>query len=103
MNDQLKTLIIDDTRYETKHTKKFERRKQYAAPDPKKLLAFIPGVIVGIHVQAGQEVQRGDEVLVLEAMKMRNAVCALHDGRIKEVLVHSGERVQKHQLLVEFE
>ncbi len=103
MNDELKTLIIDDTRYETKHTTKFDRRKPYVAPNPKQLLAVIPGVIVEVRIREGQTVQWGETLLALEAMKMNNAVCALHDGKVKRIHVKTGDRVQKHQLLVEFE
>jgi biotin carboxyl carrier protein len=103
MNDELKALTIDDTRYETRHTLKFERRKPYVAPDPKQLLSFIPGVIVEVKVKPGQRVKWGETLMVLEAMKMNNSIVALHDGTVKNILVQTGDRVQKHQLLLEFE
>lgn len=103
MSDELKILTIDDTRYETRHTLKFERRKPYVAPDPKQLLSFIPGVVVDVTAKQGQRVKWGDTLLVLEAMKMKNSVSAPSDGIIKRILVQAGDRVQKHQLLIEFE
>ncbi|MCZ7554823.1 MAG: acetyl-CoA carboxylase biotin carboxyl carrier protein subunit [Bacteroidia bacterium] len=103
MSDELKTLTIDDTRYETRHTLKFERRKPYVVPDPRQLLSFIPGVVVDVIVTQGQRVKWGDTLLILEAMKMKNSVSAPSDGVVKRILVRQGDRVQKHQLLIEFE
>ncbi len=103
MSDEFKTLVIDDTSYETRHTSKFERRKPYVAPDPRQLLSFIPGVIVEVQAHVGQKVKWGDAILILEAMKMKNAVCAPRDGTIKKIYVKAGDRVQKRQLLLEYE
>lgn len=98
-----KTLIIDDTAYETRWTGKFARRRGYEPTDPKKLLAFIPGVIQAITVRPGQRVRRGDSLLVLEAMKMKNDVTAPHDGVVKAIPVSLGQMVTKGELMIEFE
>ncbi len=97
------SLIIDDTVYTTKLTNKYKMRKPYAAPDPKKVNAFIPGIIRDITVKKGQNVKEGDKLLVLEAMKMKNTVTAHREGRIKEIKVQCGDMVLKNQLLIEFE
>lgn len=99
----IQTLVIDDARYQTRYTPQFLRRKKYVAPDPKKLLAFIPGVIQAIHVEKSQRVRWGDSLLILEAMKMKNDVSAPFDAVIKAVHVKKGEMVMKNQLLIEFE
>ena len=96
-------LVIDDTAYETQMTEKFLRRKPYSPPNPKHMLAIIPGVIHEIYVHPGQQVRWGDSLLVLEAMKMKNDVTATLDGTIKAVLVKKNEKVVKNQLLIEFE
>ncbi|PLX32781.1 MAG: acetyl-CoA carboxylase biotin carboxyl carrier protein subunit [Ignavibacteria bacterium] len=98
-----KALVIDDTAYETRFTTKFLRRKSYAPPNPKHVLAYIPGTIQEIYVTPGQQVKWGDSLLVLEAMKMRNDVTADIDGTIKSVNVSQNEKVMKNQLLIEFE
>ena len=105
MSDEQKNnrLVIDDTPYETRFTRKFEERKPWQAPNPRHVLAFIPGEIVEIHVQAGQKVSWGDGLLVLEAMKMRNDVTASMDATIKSVNVKKGDKVMKNHLLIEFE
>jgi biotin carboxyl carrier protein len=99
----IKTLVIDDARYQTQFTAKFLRRKKYAAPDPKKLHAFIPGIIQKINITTGQKVRWGDSLLILEAMKMKNDVTAPFDTTIKAIHVKTGAMVMKNQLLIEFE
>ena len=64
--------------------------------------APIPGVIVAIAVKPGAKVQIGDELCVLEAMKMRNAIRATRAGQIAEVHVTVGQHVKHQELLVEF-
>ncbi|MDH7515296.1 MAG: acetyl-CoA carboxylase biotin carboxyl carrier protein subunit [Bacteroidota bacterium] len=105
MNEEqaLKRLVIDDTVYETRFTPKFEKRKPYVAPNPNLVLAYIPGVIVDIHVKPGQRVKWGDRLLILEAMKMKNDIPSPRDGIVKRILVEKGQMVGKHQPLVEFE
>lgn len=101
-NEHIK-LIVDDTSYETKLTPKFRRRKPYIPSDPKKIYAFIPGIINKINVYEGQKVNKGQSLLVLEAMKMKNDVNSPLDGRIKVIHVKVQNMVVKGQLLVEFE
>ena len=64
--------------------------------------APIPGVIVAIAAKPGAKVEIGDELCVLEAMKMRNAIRATCAGQIAEVHVTVGQHVKHHDLLVEF-
>jgi biotin carboxyl carrier protein len=64
--------------------------------------APIPGVIVAITVKPGANVQIGDELCVLEAMKMRNAIRATRAGQIANVHVTVGQHVKHQELLVEF-
>jgi biotin carboxyl carrier protein len=97
----LKTLVVDGTAYKTRYTRKFARRKAYVAPVPGHLLAHIPGVVVQLHVRSGQRVKRGDPLLVLEAMKMKNDLTAPCDGEVRAILVKLGQMVAKGQLLVE--
>lgn len=98
-----RTLVIDDTAYETRYTEKFLRRTSYEPPNPKHILAVIPGVIQEIYVKPGQQVRWGDSLLMLEAMKMKNDVTADLDGTIKSVHVNEKDKVMKNQLLIEFE
>ena len=103
MEKQKGKIIIDDTVYETMVTKKVLNRRNYEPPNPKKVLAFIPGVIREIYVKKGQMVKKHEEIFILEAMKMRNRVYAPVEGKVKEIYIESDKRVAKHDLLIEFE
>lgn len=103
MDENLKPFVVDDTEYQTTYTEKFARRRAWTEPDPKRVTAYIPGVIQHISVRAGQTVRRGESLLVLEAMKMRNDVAAPLDGVIRAVHVAVGQMVPRDALLVEFE
>jgi len=94
---------VDDTYYETKLTTKFKKRKIYQPPDPDKLNSFIPGVITKIHVKQGQMIKRGDSLLILEAMKMKNNLTSPRDGKIKSINVKEMQMVRKGEILIEFE
>jgi len=100
---ELSILPLDDREYSTFLTKKFYQRKKYTSPDPTKLKAFIPGVIQKIYVEKGMEVKRGEPLLVLEAMKMKNDVFSPVNGIVKSINVKVGEAVKKDQVLIEFE
>lgn len=64
------------------------------------IVAPMPGLILDIKVTEGQKVGQGTEILILEAMKMENALKSLGDGQVKQILVTSGQSVEKGQILV---
>ena len=66
------------------------------------LVAPMPGVILAVSVQAGDAVTRGQEVAVLEAMKMQNSVKSPRDGTIAEVCVVPGQAVGHGDAIVRF-
>ncbi len=66
------------------------------------LKAPMPGLIVDVRVQPGQAVQKGDPLLVLEAMKMENILKAPTDGTITSIKVALRTNVTKGQVLVQF-
>ncbi|NDW19214.1 biotin/lipoyl-binding protein [Dysgonomonas sp. 216] len=53
----------------------------------------LPGIIIDIKVKVGDAVKKGDTVVMLEAMKMENAIAATVDGVVKEVKVAAGDSV----------
>lgn len=69
----------------------------------KELQAPMPGRIVQVAVQVGQELNVGDELLSLEAMKMENVLKAEGVGVVKAILVESNQVVDKGTVLIEFE
>ncbi len=62
--------------------------------------APMPGNIMKINVKPGQAVKRGDVLLVLEAMKMENEICAPDDGTVASVEVAQGATVETDAVLV---
>lgn len=63
--------------------------------------APLPGEILSINVKEGDSVKRGDQLLVIEAMKMENEIFAESDGIIKEIFVKPGDYVETGQKLIE--
>jgi biotin carboxyl carrier protein len=62
--------------------------------------ASMPGVIVSVAVAAGDMLEAGAPVAVLEAMKMQNEVACQHGGVVEELLVRQGDSVEANQVLV---
>jgi len=73
------------------------------APDRTRIRAFIPGTIVEVKAKAGDRVGPGSVLLLLDAMKMYNEVCAEIPARVRSVLVTVGDTVQKDQLMIELD
>ena len=73
------------------------------AKGPKALRAPMPGLVVKIDAEVGDEVQPGQGLVIVEAMKMENELKSEGEGRIARILVEPGEAVNKDQILVEFE
>jgi biotin carboxyl carrier protein len=67
------------------------------------ILAPMPGLVVAVPVQEGQEIKRGQTVLILESMKMQNELKANLDGIIYAIRVKAGESVDQNQVLVVIE
>lgn len=67
------------------------------------LKAGMPGKIVDIMVEAGQAVEAGQPLLIMEAMKMENEMKATHACVIKEILISKGDSVDSGALLLKFE
>ena len=65
--------------------------------------APLPGRIIDIKVKVGDEVKAGQEVLVLEAMKMENSVTTDYSGKVKQILVQAGDTVATDAVLLEIE
>jgi biotin carboxyl carrier protein len=65
--------------------------------------APMPGLILDVSVKPGDVVNEGDYLLVLEAMKMENALTAPRDGVVKAVSIKKGDTVDKGELLIEME
>jgi len=68
-----------------------------------KLLSQIPGRVVSIMVKAGDQIKKGDSVIVLESMKMQVAVKAHKDGQIRDTKVKIGDTVSRNDVVAVIE
>ena len=78
-------------------------RSTTAAGTRREVHAPMPAMVIRVDVQAGDEVRRGQPLLVLEAMKMENEILSPGDGRVKEVHARPGKPVDKGELLISFQ
>ncbi len=67
------------------------------------LKAPMPGLIVRVDVEPGQEIRKGDGLVIIEAMKMENELKATSFGKVKDIKVKQGQAVEKNEVLVVFE
>lgn len=74
-----------------------------AAQGPTEVRAPMPGKIVRVDVEPGQEVEEGAPLVVMEAMKMENELNAERPGTVKDVSVEAGQTVNQSDLLVRIE
>ena len=69
----------------------------------KQLKAPMPGRVVSLSIEVGQEINVGDPLLTLEAMKMENVLKAEGTGKVKEIRANASDVVEKGAVLIEFE
>jgi biotin carboxyl carrier protein len=77
-------------------------RAGMAVPDSGEILikAPMPGMVVKIPVEVGQEIEKGDNVIILESMKMENELKAPRAGKVERINVKTGNSVDQGQVLV---
>lgn len=99
---------VNDTIYETETISKFDEllkslgMEKGGAGIVNELKAPMPGLVLHIDVKPGDQLQKGDRVLVLEAMKMENVIKAPADVTIASIEVEKGKTVDKNQVMVRF-
>ena len=85
-----KTQIKEKGKHETIEEKK------------KSLLAPMPAKVVKVNCKAGEEVRKGEVLIILEAMKMENEILSPIDGQVKEVCVVEGDNVSHGEQMILF-
>ena len=68
----------------------------------KEIKAPMPGLILDILVQEGQIVEKGETLIILEAMKMENSIKSQGAGAIRMINIKKGDSVEKNQVLIQF-
>ena len=83
-----------------------QSKEKYHRPESvskKQIKAPLPGLILEVNVKVGDEVEAGEDVLVLEAMKMENDVQTNTSGIVKEINVEEGDSVEEGAVLITLE
>ncbi|MDN5212373.1 biotin/lipoyl-containing protein [Fulvivirgaceae bacterium BMA12] len=102
------TLKIDGHKFNLKLKDKFDLlleklgMDQNSANQLLEIKAPMPGLILNIHVEEGQEVKRDEPIMILEAMKMENIIKSPGEGIVKKINVGIGDSVDKNSILVQF-
>lgn len=86
--------------YETLLTKKVKERKVWKKPDNQEIKSIIPGTVSKLKVSEGDKVEKGEEMMEYEAMKMKNIIRAPFDGTIEKIYVKEGEKLAKGELMI---
>jgi biotin carboxyl carrier protein len=102
-DEKLGFLNINTSLYQTRLSEKFKNRKSYKPADPKIILSFIPGTVLDIFIETGDSVKKGDDLMILDAMKMQNRLKCPMDGKVKSIAVEKGAKVSKGTVLIELE
>ncbi|HAG15480.1 MAG TPA: acetyl-CoA carboxylase biotin carboxyl carrier protein subunit [Bacteroidales bacterium] len=101
--EKFDSFYVDNSLYYTRVPDAVKNKKPYAPLNFNEILAFIPGTIQKIQIKVGDRVEKGDQLMILEAMKMDNVVRAPFSGKVKSILVEAGTMVRKNQTIVELE
>jgi biotin carboxyl carrier protein len=91
-------------RKEAQEIKSFELPKPQSSPslNINEMTAPLPGTVIEVFVKAGDQIEAGQVILVIEAMKMKNSIRSVRAGKIMEVLVSANQTVAHKQTLVRF-
>lgn len=106
--EKIVELLINNNKYSVKLKDRYdellEKLGMNAAASGKltDLKSPMPGLVLKILVKEGEEVKKGDSLIVLEAMKMENMLKAQGNGLVKSIKVHQGVAVEKGALLILF-
>ncbi|WP_394232652.1 pyruvate carboxylase [Niallia oryzisoli] len=99
LNGQSREVIVKD-----ESIKSTIQSKVKADPkNPNHLSATMPGTVIKVIVEKGERVEKGDHLMITEAMKMETTVQAPFSGIVKDIYVQSGEAIQTGDLLIEME
>lgn len=99
LNGQPREVVIVD-----KSLKPQDDTRRKADPsDQKQIGSVMPGVVVSLTIKVGSKVKAGDQLLMLEAMKMQTSVISEQDGVVKEILIEPGTQVESGDLLIVLE
>jgi biotin carboxyl carrier protein len=101
-------MLVNGRRYPVVLSDKYDQLLQSLGMDRNagakvsKLKAPMPGKVISVAVKAGTQVEIGDPILVLEAMKMENVIKSPTSGAVSSVNVKTGGTVEKNEVMITF-
>lgn len=100
--DKLIDIVLESGTFQTtRMVKKYEKKSEWKPLNPKNILSFIPGTILEIKIEVGNEIKAGEPLMLFGAMKMENVITSNMDGKIKSINVKVGENVPKGYIMIE--
>jgi biotin carboxyl carrier protein len=97
VNGNKYTVTVKDEMDELLHKLGMDSADQRRVNDVK---APMPGLVLDVKVSIGQKIDKGDAILVLEAMKMENVLKASEAGTVRKISVSKGDKVEKNQVMM---
>lgn len=88
---------------EAEPIQRYKMRKVFTAVNINHITAFMPGTVGKIFVKKGEKVKKGQNLIILQCMKMNNELLAPFNAQIKAICVKTGENVVKDSVLIELE
>lgn len=99
-NFEILQIFPDARKYKTTYTTKYRNRKVWKKPDLQEIKSVIPGVVTSFTVKEGDHVQKGEELMIYEAMKMQNIILAPFNGTVEKILVKEREKLAKGVIMI---
>lgn len=94
------TMVVSTPRMAELHAKLPEK----VAPDTSGLIISpMPGLIVSVDVEVGQSIKSGQQVAIVEAMKMQNIIRAERDGKVKAIKTEAGAAIAADEIMIELD
>lgn len=98
--EEVKSVKADAPKVEEKKVEAPKAAPVVSSGDGTPVLAPIQGMLLKFNVKVGDKVKKGDVLLLIEAMKLENEVCAPCDGIVTEIVASKGNMVTTKQLLL---
>ncbi|MGV3547401.1 MAG: acetyl-CoA carboxylase biotin carboxyl carrier protein subunit [Pedobacter sp.] len=106
--EKLSKIKVNGNEYEVKVTTELDQLLERLGMDNlntnkvAQIKAPMPGLVLNLLVQEGDEVKKGDSLVILEAMKMENIIKAPADAVVKKIEVAKGDKIEKNTVLIQF-
>jgi len=98
--DQYVDFVVTARKYQTLLTNKYKNRPVWTKHQAGEVRSTLPGTIIEITVQEGQEVNTGELLLIQESMKMLNRILSPVTGKVESICVHEGDKIGKSILML---